>query len=120
MLEDVRRNVRGFVEGGVAAVSGRLTPAKARDLARALVAGEGPRQANKVAQDLLEWSGRSREWINDTISREVKRQLSAMGIATREDLDSLRKRVRELERAPSVSGARKTPPKKSQAGKSQA
>jgi polyhydroxyalkanoate synthesis regulator phasin len=112
MLEDVRRNVRGFLEGGVAAVSGKLTPAKARELAMSLVAGDGPRQANRVAQDLLEWSARSRDWINDTVSREVKRQLSALGIATREDLDALRKRVRELERAQPASGGKKSRPRK--------
>ncbi|HMC36976.1 MAG TPA: phasin family protein, partial [Actinomycetota bacterium] len=98
MLEDVRRNVLGLVEAGMAVMSGKLTPTGAREVARGIVAGEGQRQVNRVAQDLLEWSQRSREWITEAISREVKRQLSALGIATREDLDALRKRVRELER----------------------
>jgi polyhydroxyalkanoate synthesis regulator phasin len=117
MLEDVRRNVRGFVEAGMAAVSGGLTPSKARDAARAMVAGEGPKQVNRVAQDLLEWSQRSREWIADAVAREVKRQLSAVGIATKEDLDALRKRVRELERGGATTGATKSAGKKAAAKK---
>ena len=115
MLEDVRRNVLGFVEAGMAAMSGKLTPTKARDMARSLVAGEGPKQVNKVAQELVDWSQRSREWITEAVSREVRRQLSTVGIATKEDLDALRKRVRELERGRSPSGARKAPAKKGSA-----
>jgi polyhydroxyalkanoate synthesis regulator phasin len=101
MLEEVRRNVRGFVEAGMEAVSGVLTPSKARELARSMTGGEG---VNRVAQDLLEWSQRSREWITEAVAKEVKRQLSSLGIATRDDLDALKKRVRELERA---SGAKR-------------
>jgi polyhydroxyalkanoate synthesis regulator phasin len=99
MLEDVRRGVRSVVEAGVSAVSGALTPTRARELARSIAQGQGVEQINRVAQDLLDWSQRSREWIAEIVQREVKRQLGAAGIATREDLDTLRKRVRELERS---------------------
>jgi len=110
MLEDVRKNVFGFVEAGMAAVSGALTPARAREMARSITTGEGPKQANRIAQELLEWSQRSREWITEVVAREVKRQLATVGIATKEDLDALRKRVRELERSAGTrpAGARKT------------
>ena len=54
MLEDVRRGVRGFVEAGVAAVSGALTPSRARDLAKSIASGQGVDQVNRVAQDLVE------------------------------------------------------------------
>src|SRR2546423_4423178 len=110
MLDDVRKNVFGLVEAGMAAVSGALTPARAREMARQVAAGEGSRQANRVAQELLEWSQRSREWISEAVDREVKRQLGAIGIATKDHLVALRKRVRELERAARTtkSGARKS------------
>jgi polyhydroxyalkanoate synthesis regulator phasin len=116
MLEDMRRNVRGLVEAAAGAVSGVLTPSRAREAAKGLALGEGRDQVNRVAQELLEWSQRSREWITETIQKEVKRQLAGVGIATREDLDALRKRVRELERsggsgskaAPKKSGASRT------------
>ena len=68
----------------------------------------GMDQINRVAQDVLDWSQRSREWVSDLVQREVKRQLSALGIATREDLDALRKRVRELERGSSGAGSKGT------------
>jgi len=119
MLEDMRRNVREFVEVGMAAVSGALTPSRAKDLARSIAGGQGREQVNRVAQDLLEWSQRSREWIAESVQREVKRQLSAMGIATREDLDALRKRVRELEKS-SGGGAKRAGTKKTAARKTAA
>src|SRR5439155_10903830 len=108
-LDDMGRNVFGMVEAGMAVVSGALTPARAREVASQVASGEGPRQANRIAQELLEWSQRSREWISEAVSREVKRQLGALGIATKEDLVALRKRVRELERAAGTtkSSARK-------------
>jgi polyhydroxyalkanoate synthesis regulator phasin len=117
MLDDVRRNVFGLVEAGMAAVSGALTPARAREMARQVATGEGPLQANRIAQDLLEWSQRSREWISEAVSREVKRQLGALGIATKEDLTALRKRVRDLERA---AGTTKSSARKASAGSSSA
>jgi polyhydroxyalkanoate synthesis regulator phasin len=113
MLDDVRRNVFGLVEAGMAAVTGALTPARAREMARQVASGEGPRQANRIAQDLLEWSQRSREWISEAVSKEVKRQLGAIGLATKDDLVALRKRVRELERA--TGTAAKTTGRKSSA-----
>ena len=127
MLEDMRRGVLGFVEAGMSAVSGALTPSRARDLARSMAKGEGMEQINRVAQELLEWSQRSREWITETVQREVKKQLGAAGIATREDLDALRKRVRELEkgssskpkRSSAKSSASKSPAKRSSAGDAQ-
>jgi len=112
MLDDVRKNVFVLVEAGVAAVSGALPPARAREMARQVASGAGPRQANRLAQELLEWSQRSREWISEAVSREVKRQLGAIGIATKDELVALRKRVRELERAAGTTkkaSARKAP-----------
>ena len=59
--------------------------------------------------------------ITELVQTEVKRQLKAVGIATREDLDSLRARVRELERsggAPGRRSAKKLTAKRSTAGTS--
>jgi polyhydroxyalkanoate synthesis regulator phasin len=121
--------VRDFVEAGMTAVSGALTPSRARDLAKSLTRGEGRDQVNRVAQDLLDWSQRSRGWVAELVQREVKRQLSSLGIATRDDLDSMRKRVRELERASGLesrkagskkSGSRKVPTTKSRPKKAAA
>src|SRR5690349_20126454 len=99
MLEDVRKNVVDLVEAAMSGVSGARTPARARELARQVTSGDGPRQANRLAQELMERSARSREWLTEVVSREVKRQLGTIGFATKDDLVALRKRVRDLERA---------------------
>jgi BMFP domain-containing protein YqiC len=56
--------------------------------------------------------------ITELVQTEVKRQLKSIGIATRDDLDTLRARVRELERSGSGSPGRSS--KKSSAKKSSA
>jgi polyhydroxyalkanoate synthesis regulator phasin len=91
MLDAVRR----YVEAGREA----LTPKKAEDLARSLVKqGQVRRdQAARVAADLLEWSRRSSERFRNTIAREVKRQLGRAGLATKAEVEALRRRVRKLE-----------------------
>src|SRR5439155_27157594 len=92
------------------AALGTLSPTGARDLARSAIeqaqglSGQRPAevaeqvagQVREVAQGLLEWSQQSRERIVELVQREVGKQLKAFGLATRDDLDALRKRVREL------------------------
>jgi len=104
MIEDMRR----YVEAGL----GSLTPTRARELARSLLQGQGMDQINRVAGDLMEWSKRSRERITELVQSEVKRQLRAVGVATRDDLDALRKRVRDLEKGPASAAAPKPPARK--------
>ncbi len=91
MLDDVRKYMEAALE--------KLTPAKAQDLARSLMKGQGREQVARAAQDLLEWSQRNRERVVELIQREVKAQLKTLGVATRDEVEALRKRVRELERA---------------------
>jgi polyhydroxyalkanoate synthesis regulator phasin len=116
MIEDMRR----YVEAGL----GSLTPAKAREMAQSLRRGQGTEQVNRLAGTLMDWSRRSRERISELVQAEVRRQLRAVGVATRDDLDALRKRVRDLEKAsaasPSARSAtsRRSSPKKSTARKS--
>lgn len=88
--------VRKYVEAGREA----LSPGKAEDLARALARqGEIRRdQVSGLARDLVDWSRRNRERLLDLIRREVKKQISRTGVATKDDIDSLKRRVRELER----------------------
>jgi polyhydroxyalkanoate synthesis regulator phasin len=92
--------VRRYVEAGREA----LSPGKAEDLARALAKqGEIRRdQVSGLARDLVDWSRRNSDRLLDTIRREVKKQISRTGVATKDEIDSLKRRVRELER-----GARK-------------
>jgi polyhydroxyalkanoate synthesis regulator phasin len=93
----MREEIRGYVEAGL----DMLSPSGARDLARSLLGGEGRERIQKAAQDLLEWSARTGERVAEMIQREVRRQLTAAGVASKDDLDALRKRVRDLEKASS-------------------
>lgn len=95
----MREEIRSYVEAGL----GMLSPSGARDLARSLLDGEGRDRIQKAAQDLLEWSARAGERVAEMIQREVRRQLTAAGVASKDDLDALRKRVRDLEKASSAS-----------------
>jgi polyhydroxyalkanoate synthesis regulator phasin len=115
MLEEVRKYMEAALD--------KLTPAKAQEAARSLMQGEGREQVAKKAQDLLEWSQKNRDRLTQTIQREVKSQLKALGLATKEELDALKRRVRELERGPGVqaaskkTAARKAPARKAPARK---
>jgi polyhydroxyalkanoate synthesis regulator phasin len=114
VIEDMRK----YVEAGL----GSLTPSRAREMARSLLQSQGS-EVNRVAGTLMEWSRRSRERITELVQSEVRRQLRAVGVATRDDLDGLRKRVRALEKAPAAAaparstGSRRSPAKKSAAKK---
>jgi polyhydroxyalkanoate synthesis regulator phasin len=105
MLDTVRR----YVEAGREA----LTSKKAEEMARDLVKqGQARRdQVGRVARDLRDWSMKNSERLRDTISREVKKQMSRAGVATKEEVESLKRRIRKLEsggKAPRKAGSKKT------------
>lgn len=100
-MSDMRKRMEAAVE--------KLSPAKAQDMAKSLVQGQGKgkgkEQVQRLAQDLMGWSNQARERMTETVRREVTRQLKSMGVATKEEVDALKRRVRELERA--APGAKK-------------
>lgn len=106
--------LRKFMEGA----ADRLTPAKAQDIAKGLMQGQGREQIQKAAQEILEWSTKNRDRLGEAVRREVASQMKNLGVATRDELDALRKRVRDLERArgskPTARTSR-TAPKRSSA-----
>jgi polyhydroxyalkanoate synthesis regulator phasin len=115
-LDEVRKSIEATI--------GNLTPAKAQELARSLSdPGTAKEQVARLAADILEWSQRSRERLRDFIGNEISNQLTSMGVATRSEVDALKKRVRELERRAGMtasgrrSGARKSAAKKPAARK---
>jgi polyhydroxyalkanoate synthesis regulator phasin len=84
------------------AVIGQLSPAKAQQLAkRYLEPGAAKEQVAKTAGELIELSQR----LRDSVRKEVTSQMRSMGAATQDELDSLRKRVRDLERAAGTTAA---------------
>ena len=112
----MREQIKGYVDAG----KGALTPSGARELARSIMAGANRERVQALAQDLVERSARSRERVMGLVQREVAKQLKAVGVATKDDLDALRKRVRDLEKAAASSGSttRKSTATKSTAKKS--
>jgi polyhydroxyalkanoate synthesis regulator phasin len=91
MLDTVRK----YVEAGREA----LTPKKAEELARALIEQGQARadQAGRIARDLIDWSRKNSEQLLDTIRHEVQKQMSKAGVATKDEVESLKRRIRELE-----------------------
>jgi polyhydroxyalkanoate synthesis regulator phasin len=78
-----------------------MTRARAEQLASRL-AKQGELQSGQVgrfAEDLVRRTQRNRETMSRLIQREVKRQLSVLGIATRDEVARLQQRVRALEQA---------------------
>ena len=99
----VLEQIREYMEAAI----GKLSPAKAQQMARSLTQGQGRDQVTKTAKDLLAWSNKNRERLTSMVRTEVKSQLKSMGVASRDEVDALRKRVRELEREMGKTGARK-------------
>ena len=99
VIEDIKKTLD--------AVIGQLSPAKAQQMAkRYLEPGAAKEQVAKTAGELIDMSQR----LRDGVRKEVTSQIRSMGAATQDDLDSLRKRVRDLERAAGMtaSGGKKT------------
>jgi polyhydroxyalkanoate synthesis regulator phasin len=108
LIDDIRKTLE--------AVIGQLTPAKAQELARRyLEPGAAKEQIAKTAGELVDLSQR----LRDMVRKEVSQQLRSVGAATQDELDALRKRVRDLERAAGMTasgrsaGGRKTTARKS-------
>jgi hypothetical protein len=88
VIDDIRKTFE--------AVIGQLSPAKAQRLAkRYLEPGAAKEQVSKTAGELVLLSQR----LGEAVRREVASQMRSMGVATRDDVDALRGRVRDLERA---------------------
>jgi polyhydroxyalkanoate synthesis regulator phasin len=94
VIEDIKKTFE--------AVIGQLSPAKAQELAkRYLEPGAAKEQVAKAAGDLIDLSQR----LRDAVRKEVASQMRSMGAATQDELDSLRKRVRDLERAAGMTAS---------------
>lgn len=109
----VMSEVRRYMD----AAMDKLSPAKAQQMARSVMKGQGKDQVQKAAKDLMKWSSKSRDRLGALVRREVKAQLKTMGAATRDEVDALKKRIRELERGAPKRVAAKRPAKKSSAPK---
>ena len=107
MLDGVRNFMRQRYD--------RLSSRRPEDLARTLAEQGQARkeQATRIARDVVEWSKKNSELIADVVQREVRHQIARLGVATKEEVSSLRRRVRDLEGEvrPKTASAKRTPAK---------
>ena len=101
IIDDLRRTVEGLL--------GTLTPAKAQQLAKDMLEpGAAKEQVAKTTADLLEWSQMNRERLSSFVRRELSEQLKTVGgVASQAELDAVKKRVRDLERAAGMTASGK-------------
>ena len=112
-MKDVRKTIEGSL--------GNLTPARAQEIAKGMLDRDAAKeQVSKTAADLMDWSQRNKNRLTSMIRNEVRAQLKQAGVATDEELNALRKRVRELERAAKRPGAMSPAKKKTTAKKTTA
>ncbi|MGZ8631237.1 MAG: hypothetical protein ACXWZF_09770 [Actinomycetota bacterium] len=111
MIDDIRKMVEGML--------GTLSPAKAQQLAKDLMEpGAAKEQVAKVTADLLEWSQANRERMSTFIRREISDQMKALGgVASQAELDAVKKRVRDLERAAGMTASGRSTSSRSSAKK---
>lgn len=98
-MQDVRKTIEASL--------GNLSTTRAQEIAKSLLDKDAAKdQVSKTAADLMEWSQRNRLRLVELVRREVRDQLRQMGVATEEEVNALRKRVRDLERTARATGAR--------------
>jgi polyhydroxyalkanoate synthesis regulator phasin len=88
-----------------------MTQARAEDLIRDLVrAGEvQAEQAQSVIDELLDRSRRNSERLIDAVRAEIRQQMASLGLATKNDVERLERRIAEVSAA---RGTRKATTKK--------
>jgi polyhydroxyalkanoate synthesis regulator phasin len=105
LLDDIRKTLE--------ATFSNLSPSKAQDLAKSLMEpGAAKDQIAKTAAELIEWSQGNRERLSTFVRSEIAEQMKTVGVATRSDLDSVKKRVRDLERAAGMTASGRSAAKK--------
>lgn len=107
-----------------------LTQSRAEALVKDLVkAGElQADQAREAVTDLLERSRKNSEKLLDTVRKEVKAQITGLGVANKGDLDKLEARIagffgaatKPAKKAAKKAAAKKAPAKKAAAKKTAA
>jgi hypothetical protein len=98
-MQDVRKTIEASL--------GNLSTTRAQEIAKSMLDTDAAKdQVTKTAADLMDWSQRNRARLVSLIRGEVRDQLRQMGVATEEEVNALRKRVRDLERTARATGAR--------------
>jgi polyhydroxyalkanoate synthesis regulator phasin len=88
--------LRRYLDAGIAFT--KMTQDRAEAIVRDLVgAGEvGADQASNAVQDLVERSRENTERLLETVRAEINAQIGNLGLATRDDIEALRREIAEL------------------------
>ena len=103
MLDDVRKYMRAGIE---ALGAGRSEDFAATVVSRAQAVAE---QMSGLAAGFLEWSAEARASLLHEVRDMVARQVDEMGLASKRELQALRKRIERLEASTSARSARARP-----------
>lgn len=66
-------------------------------------------QVSSLAEDIVKRSRQNAEMVRTLISSEIRRQVRLLGLATKDDIDSLARRVRALESKRRAKPVRRKP-----------
>ena len=117
-----RRDVlRRYIDAGIEFT--QLTRQRAEDVVRELVrAGEvQAEQAQQAVEELMERNRRNTERLVETVRREMRNQVGNLGLATKDDVARIQRRIDTLEgrsaRPPAVKAAPKKAASTKAAGK---
>ncbi len=85
-----------------------MTQARAEDLIRDLVrAGEvQAEQAQGVVDELVDRSRRNSERLIDAVRSEIRQQVANLGLATKDDIDRLERKIAKVSSPPPAKKAR--------------
>jgi hypothetical protein len=98
MLEDMRKYVRAGLEA--------LSSQGAEDAAGVIMsrAGAVAEQLTSFASGFLEWSAEARASLLQEVRDMITRQVESMGLASKDDVETLRRRIDRLEARPRRGG----------------
>lgn len=89
MLDQIRSAIQ--LASSVAEIPRQQAERFAKELSKR---GElGTSQVSSLAEDIVKRSKENAEMLRSLVSSEIKRQVKALGLATRDDLDRLNRRV---------------------------
>lgn len=103
MLEQIKKGVMTGIGMGL------LTNEKILEYAKksAEEANMTTEEAKKLAEDLLKESEEARQKLEEKVDEHIARQLDRMGLATKEDVEDVKKEIRKLQRASKGPGTQK-------------
>lgn len=109
--------MKRFLDAGVTFSS--MTQARAEAIAKDLVkTGEvQAEQAQKFVDDLVSRSRQNTEKLRETVRSEVRKQMANLGLATKEDVDRLEKKIASMSKPAKKTATKKTATKKPAAKK---